>query len=42
MPSMARFREDYLQNRLELAQIAALAQLATPDEAVAPALRRSC
>jgi len=38
VPSMARFREDYLQGRLELAQVAALALLATPDEAVAPAL----
>ena len=36
---MARFREDYLQDRLELAQLAALALLATPDEAVAPATR---
>ena len=39
VPSVARFREDYLQNRLELAQLAALALLATPDEAVAPDLR---
>jgi signal transduction histidine kinase len=38
VPSMARFREDYLQGRLELAQVAALALLATPDEVVAPAL----
>ena len=38
VPSMARFREDYLQGRLELAQVAALALLATPDEMVAPAL----
>lgn len=38
VPSVARFREDYLQNRLELAQLAALALLATPDEEVAPDL----
>ena len=49
VPSVARFRDDYLQNRLELAQLAALALLATPDEAVAPELesellddRRAC
>ncbi len=41
VPSIARFRESYLQNRLELAQLAALAQLATPpDEAVDEALER--
>ena len=38
VPSMARFRVDYLQGRLELAQVAALARLATPDEALAPAV----
>jgi signal transduction histidine kinase len=38
VPSVARFRYDYLQNRLELSQLAALALLATPDEMVAPAL----
>ena len=38
VPSVARFRADYLQNRLELAQLAALALLATPDEEVAPDL----
>jgi signal transduction histidine kinase len=39
VPSIARFRADYLQNRLELAQLAALALLATPDdEEVAPDL----
>ena len=38
VPSVARFRESYLQNRLEIAQLAALALLATPDEAVAPDL----
>jgi signal transduction histidine kinase len=40
VPSVARFRTDYLQNRLELAQLAALALLATPDEAVAPDLEQ--
>ncbi len=40
VPSVARFREDYLQNRLEMAQLAALALLATPDEAVAPDLKK--
>ena len=38
VPSIARFRESYLQNRLDLAQLAALALLATPNEAVAPEL----
>jgi signal transduction histidine kinase len=38
VPSMARFRQDYLQNRLELGQLAALALLATPDEMVTPDL----
>ncbi|MBP7240999.1 HAMP domain-containing sensor histidine kinase [Amaricoccus sp.] len=38
VPSVSRFREDYLQNRLELGQLAALALLATPDEQVAPDL----
>ena len=38
VPSVARFRLDYLQNRLEIAQLAALALLATPDEMVAPDL----
>ena len=41
VPSVARFRVDNLQGRLELAQLAALAQLATPDQQeVAPALER--
>jgi signal transduction histidine kinase len=40
VPSIARFRTDYLQNRLELAQIAALTLLATPDEVVAPDLEK--
>ena len=39
VPSVARFRHDYLQNRLELAQLAALALLATPEQGVAPALQ---
>lgn len=38
VPSVARFRADYLQNRLELGQLAALALLATPDEMVSPEL----
>ncbi len=38
VPSVARFREDYLLNRLERAQIASLALLATPDDMVAPEL----
>jgi signal transduction histidine kinase len=40
VPSIARFRSDYLQNRLELAQLAALAKLAAPDEEVAPDLEK--
>lgn len=38
VPSIARYRSDYLQARLDLAQMAALAVLATPDEEVAPDL----
>jgi signal transduction histidine kinase len=38
VPSVARFRVDYLQGRLELAQLAALALLATPDASVTPEL----
>ncbi|QPH54924.1 sensor histidine kinase [Pontivivens ytuae] len=38
VPSISRFRADYLQERLERAQIASLALLATPDDMVAPAL----
>jgi len=34
VPSVARFREDYLQARLERSQIASLAILASPDEMV--------
>jgi signal transduction histidine kinase len=38
VPAMARFREDYLRNRLEMAQLAALALLTTPEE-VGPDLK---
>jgi len=38
VPSVARFREDYLLQRLELAQLASLALLATPDDMVTPEL----
>lgn len=38
VPSVARFREDYLQQRLELAQLASLALLATPNDMVTPEL----
>ena len=38
VPSMARFRLDYLQSRLERAQIASLALLAAPDQMVEPEL----
>ncbi len=34
VPSIARFRENYLQSRLEHGQIAAIALLATPDDKV--------
>lgn len=40
VPSVARFRQNYLQNRLELSQLAALALLATPEDSVAPDLER--
>ncbi|MCC6006404.1 MAG: HAMP domain-containing histidine kinase [Rhodobacteraceae bacterium] len=40
VPSVARFREDYLLNRLERAQIASLAVLATTDDEVAPELQQ--
>ena len=39
VPSIARFRADFLNMRLEKAQIAALAQLAAPDM-VTPELER--
>lgn len=38
VPSVARFRISYLQERLEQAQLASLALLATPDDMVAPDL----
>ncbi len=38
VPSVARFRADYLQQRLDLAQLASLALLATPDNMVTPEL----
>ncbi|RED14417.1 sensor histidine kinase [Pontivivens insulae] len=38
VPTVARFRADYMQERLERAQIASLALLATPNDMVAPAL----
>lgn len=40
VPSVARFRQDYLQARLERAQIASLALLAASDEMVDPELER--
>ncbi|MFO7855000.1 MAG: HAMP domain-containing sensor histidine kinase [Paracoccaceae bacterium] len=38
VPSVARFRESYLMERLERAQIAALALLAAPDDMITPEL----
>ncbi len=38
VPSVARFRLSYLQEKLELSQIASLALLATPDDMVDPDL----
>ncbi|MEM8571668.1 MAG: HAMP domain-containing sensor histidine kinase [Pseudomonadota bacterium] len=40
LPSVARFRLDYLQNRLDLAQLAALAVRASPDGELSPELNR--
>lgn len=40
LPSVARFRETYLIERMERAQIASLALLATPDDMVSPDLER--
>jgi signal transduction histidine kinase len=40
VPSVARFRVDYLQNRLELAQLAALAKFAAPGTEVDPAFEQ--
>lgn len=39
VPSVARFREDYLRERLERSQIASLTLLASPDDMVASELR---
>lgn len=38
VPSVARYRADYLSERLQRAQLASLALLATPDDMVSPAL----
>jgi signal transduction histidine kinase len=40
VPSVARFREDYLRERLERSQIASLTLLAAPDDMVATELRQ--
>lgn len=40
IPSVARFRIDYLQERLELAQLASLALLATPDDMISTDLEQ--
>lgn len=40
VPSMARFRLSYLQSQLDLAQLGALALLATPDSPVSPDLEK--
>ncbi len=40
LPSVARFRETYLIERMERAQIASLALLATPDDMVSDDLER--
>lgn len=40
LPSVARFRVEFLRERLERAQIASLALLATPDDMIAPDLER--
>jgi len=40
VPTIARFRADYLQERLERAQIASLSILATPNDMIAPALEQ--
>ena len=40
VPSVARFRVDYLQERLELSQVASLVLLASPDAMVDPELER--
>ena len=40
VPTVARFRADYLQERLERAQIASLSILATPNDMIAPELEQ--
>lgn len=40
VPTVARFRANYLQERLERAQIASLSILATPNDMIAPALEQ--
>lgn len=40
VPSVARFRQDYLQARLERGQLASLAVLANADQMVNPALKK--
>jgi signal transduction histidine kinase len=40
VPAVSRFRVEYLQSRLELAQLGALALLAAPDAMVGPDLER--
>ncbi len=40
VPAVARFRLDYLQNRLDLAQLAALAAEGTVQDELSPELRR--
>jgi len=40
VPAVSRFRVDYFENRLDLGQLAALALLATPDEAVSADLEQ--
>jgi signal transduction histidine kinase len=40
VPSVARFREDYLRERLERSQIASLTLLASPDDMVSDDLRK--
>lgn len=41
VPSVSRFRESYLQNQLEIAQLAAMALLATPNEVVSSDLEET-
>ncbi|MEO0994710.1 MAG: sensor histidine kinase, partial [Pseudomonadota bacterium] len=41
IPSVARFRADYLTERLERAELAALALLGAPDEMMDPSVERA-